>query len=139
MSESDALDRESDHDFEIAAARHFHDGDLLHNSACYPTATHLYGLAAECALKQYLRKLPNKNVKIPWDHIPHIANSVARQINKKKDKKLYDLVTNKNYFIAWQVSDRYLPDSYFNTENCQLYRKQAQRTLAQTGVKRNAR
>ncbi|MEE1808462.1 DUF7008 domain-containing protein [Streptomyces sp. BE133] len=44
---------QEDH-FASAATRHFHDGDYLRKGSRLPSADHLYGFAAECAVKSLL-------------------------------------------------------------------------------------
>ena len=44
--------------FDVAAVRHFRDGDFLREQQCLDNADQLFGFAAECAIKSALVTLP---------------------------------------------------------------------------------
>ncbi|MCX5342983.1 hypothetical protein [Streptomyces atratus] len=52
---------QEDH-FASAATRHFHDGDYLRKGSRLPSADHLYGFAAECAVKSLLLRFTDVTI-----------------------------------------------------------------------------
>jgi hypothetical protein len=61
-------------DFADAAVRHWDDAEALFSDLRLPNADHLYGLAAECALKAVMKALgmPVDSVGKPIGHATHI-------------------------------------------------------------------
>ncbi|MGC9442350.1 hypothetical protein [Streptomyces sp. WG5] len=62
--------------FAKAAKRHFEDADYVHRDSRLPTADHLYGFAAECAVKSLLLRFtdvemgPSNKPEIPHPSTP---------------------------------------------------------------------
>lgn len=57
--------------FADAAKRHFRDADYLRNDSRLPSADHLYGFAAECAVKSLLLRFTEVTMGSPKPEAPH--------------------------------------------------------------------
>ncbi|MCQ9707396.1 hypothetical protein ACRWOO_00515 [Streptomyces sp. NEAU-PBA10] len=117
--------------FASAATRHFRDGDYLREGSCLPSADHLYGFAAECAVKSLLlrftevstgplegEKRPSKrprakhpeepNRTILFGHVNELVGQVGLFARGRSGAPLHALVAGDlRVFEKWDVSDRY--------------------------------
>jgi hypothetical protein len=115
--------------FPQAARRLFEDGELLRNNQRFATACHLYGLAAECALKACMKGVPGNSRQLPYRHLPEIANDARRWLTSKRHKGLLQLLGNVEYMRGWDVQNRYWSIDYFTEGDCVRFRDHARRTL----------
>lgn len=114
-------------DFKNATVRHSKDADLLFDKKRYANADHLYGLAAECALK---------GVMVGLDHsiVEPLTGDLKNKPDKKHIDKLWDhfrfFIQNRNApiylnclsnpnnpFSNWKVDDRYKSERLFIKAN----------------------
>ena len=105
--------------YQVAAHRHFRDGEFLQESRRMPSADHLYGLSAECSLKaimvglgaQTLRNgdLADRehrlHINVLWDYFQTFAHGrqAARYLSK---------LPPENPFVDWEVDQRYADDNH---------------------------
>ena len=108
--------------------RLFNDGKLLHDSKKFATACHLYGLAAECAIKAFLENQTNCT-KIPFKHLPDLVDDAKRLLSGRVQAHLFNLISSPNYFDGWKVENRYWAVHCFDQQKANLYKVQSQRTV----------
>ena len=113
-----------------AARRLFEDGEVLHRDERLATACHLYGLAAECALKACMTMLPGSSRQLPYSHLPDIANDARRWLKSKKYRGLLLLLGKLDYMQGWDVQNRYWSTDRFTEVDCDRFRDHARRTLS---------
>lgn len=125
-------------DFKNAYERHQKDANSLFDNKRYANADHLYGLAAECALKAIMMGLD-----------PCIANNKG-DLNDPKDKKhinfLWDhfklfiqgrsassylaYVSMKNPFNKWSIEARYAHQKFFTKIEVESHKTAVNNTIA---------
>jgi hypothetical protein len=113
-------------DFKNAYARHQKDANHLFDNKRYANADHLYGLAAECALKAVMiglePSLVNKNgdlldkgnkihIDKLWGHFRIFLQG------RTASSYLAHISSNKNPFSNWNVNDRYAHEKRFTKNN----------------------
>ncbi|WP_406478458.1 hypothetical protein [Streptomyces sp. NBC_01615] len=129
MPDENADDEVSvEYQYACAAARHFHDAVYLHDDQRLPTADHLFGFAAECAVKSLLLRFttevsmtngkgqpsdkpwwynPDKN-KMEWlGHIDHVLQTVSLLTHGRNSPELLQAMDRLSDFASWNVADRY--------------------------------
>ena len=126
--------------FYEAFLRHANDADLLMASERWANADHLFGLAAECALKAILLQqgipscenllqqgIPScengdickdKNYKKYRKHI----NDIWDQYQNYMQTRLCYLISEENPFKDWNIADRYAPNGAITKETAQNHR-----------------
>jgi hypothetical protein len=107
-------------DFSAAARRHYDDAEHLLSNNRLPSADHLAGLAAECALKAILLRflgaslgpsgkpistINSKNV--PHGHLPTLWANLPLVATGRSGAQFAALINRANPFGAWDVADRY--------------------------------
>lgn len=60
-----------------AALRWLRDGDCLLRAHRHGGASHAYGLAAECALKYAMDRIPGGQRQLPRRHLPELIDDVS--------------------------------------------------------------
>ena len=116
-----------------AALRCFQDGNTLYGQQRYPNASHLFGLAAECALKVLLSNLPGVD-EAPHTHLPQLRDDVLRMLSRRSNNGVRQLVGKSNYMDQWDIANRYWPAEAFGKTSCEIHRNHSRRTLYATGV-----
>jgi hypothetical protein len=99
-------------DFHNSAHRHYRCGDILCDRSEHAEADHLYGLAAECALKRILeqaglRKNDGKDLKV---HVNKLWSETISRLADQKYTLLISYLSQGNKFSDWDISRRYHPD-----------------------------
>jgi hypothetical protein len=111
-----------------AAQRTFRDAAILEKADRLASADHLFGLAAECALKAILAGLgviprQGKPPK-PYDvHMPKIWEQFSAYVSGRSDYSLPD----ENPFEVWQIDHRYEADETFTVARVQKHKAGARR------------
>ncbi|MDD5034332.1 MAG: hypothetical protein PHE55_06200 [Methylococcaceae bacterium] len=117
-----------DENFTQAALRHWRDAELLKDQNRVENADQLYGIAAECAIKQALLHLPafatRGALQEPYkEHIDVLWNRVGHQSLQKDYPGLLAFVKNGGKpFDDWKVAQRYCADNGIPLENVQAHR-----------------
>lgn len=125
--------------YDEAAQRHWRDAEWLSGAQRTENADQLYGLAAECAVKAVLSKLPGcssggelalgyrKHIDELWDRIP--LQGVA-----KLAPTLQSLVQAGNPFQDWRVEQRYAGDGIVSSSSMASHRQATKRLLGACGL-----
>jgi hypothetical protein len=104
--------------YQIAAARCWTDGETLFAAGRLGTPDHLYGLAAECALKAILHGIgviPPAAERPPHPYKEHIDKLWDEYESTVAGRALASLqVSQPSPFLGWRVSDRYAGDATFS-------------------------
>jgi hypothetical protein len=126
-------------DYTAAATRHFRDATLLEGRRCVANADHLFGLAAECAIKRALVEFPgflaagrlalayHKHVDYLWDSVP--VHGIQRRY-----PSLVVLLKGWRPFDDWSADQRYGPDGVVTGEAIGRHRRAAARILGSVGL-----
>ena len=122
-------------DFAEAGLRLFKDGDHLFNEGRYGTATHLFGLSAECALKACMQNFLSASRTLPRCHLPELADHARLWFKGRRRNAIGLLLKKADYMAGWIIDNRYWPNSAFSRDQCVLCRDHSRRTLY--AVKRN--
>lgn len=104
-------------DFHNAFKRHQNDAGLLWDNHRKANADHLYGLAAECALKALLLK-QGVELKRCKEHINKLWDIY---ISFMQTRKTYS-ISEENPFADWNVSQRYDNEDSITMEVVQKHR-----------------
>lgn len=110
-----------------AHERHLNDANFLYEDSRYANAGQLYGLAAECGLKELMIKFgmplnngsPQQNadrvhVDRVWQRYQSYQNSAANGVNFS--------LTIVNPFTGWGIHQRYWQNSCFNQATVEGYK-----------------
>jgi len=117
-----------DENFTQAALRHWRDAELLKDQNRVENADHLYGIAAECAIKQALLHLPafaNQGTlqESYMQHIDVLWNKVGHQSLQRIYPGLLAYLKNGGKpFDDWKVAQRYSADNVISPEKMQAHR-----------------
>ncbi|MFV0135027.1 hypothetical protein ACLGIH_17690 [Streptomyces sp. HMX87] len=141
---------QEDH-FAKAAKRHFDDADYVHRDSRLPTADHLYGFAAECAVKSLLLRFtdvrmgPSNKPEIahpepPEDepgrtlqfgHVNELIREIKLLARGRGGAPLHTaLDSDLRVFRRWHVSTRYSDGTYAQAEMVERRRGAARRILS---------
>jgi len=95
------------------------DGDRLFSAQRYPSADHLAGFAAECALKVILLQFlgatlengkPVSDIggrKLSHSHLPRLWDNLSLVVSGRGGANFVALISKPNPFAHWKVEDRY--------------------------------
>ena len=117
-----------------AALRHWRDAELLKLEGRIDNADHLYGFAAECALKVVLLTLPNCSSKGVLnygykEHIRELWDKMPVQSIAKPFPGLIPILRLANPFHGWDISQRYSPDESVLPNTLESHRTFTKRLL----------
>ena len=121
-------------DFRAAARRWYRDGCHLLQDDRYPGASHAFGLAAECALKHSMERLPGAQRELPRRHLPELLNDARLWLSGRRHRGLTQLLGWRDYMHGWRMDTRYWADDCSDAQGCRLFRDHARRTLQAAGV-----
>lgn len=123
-----------------AALRHWRDAELLYAKQRLDKADQLYGLAAECAVKVVLSRLPgccatdgrlNKGYLI---HIDALWEKLPLQNLSKFAPGLASTAQLANPFLGWTIEQRYAGDGSIPSATIEKHRATARRVLGACGL-----
>lgn len=122
-----------------AALRHWHDAQLLEEENRVENADHLYGFAAECAIKKVLVVLPAFSTtgmleKTYKEHVNTLWGRVNYQSLQKTYPILSALLKSTNPFSDWHVKQRYAADREISKAAMELHKKSAIRLLGSVNL-----
>jgi hypothetical protein len=123
--------------YDQAAIRHYKDGELLASTSRLENADHLFGLAAECAIKVALaHSISQKAIsQVPYVHINQgLWGAALLQIQAKRFPGLALLLKGNNPFSDWDVGQRYFGDGVVKQPTIDNHRKAARRLLGAVGL-----
>ncbi|QVL47243.1 MAG: SAM-dependent methyltransferase [Thiocapsa sp.] len=122
-------------DFKDAAHRHWEDAELLGSRGRWPNADHLYGFAAECALKAVMVGLGMQlgpDGKPPKPHAVHIHqlwDQFLTFANGKRQAGYAAMLQQSNPFSTWHESQRYWDSTGIGSADANAHRAGASQTL----------
>lgn len=119
----------AEQNFQEAGRRLYNDADCLLNKQRHATASHLFGLAAECALKVCMDHVPGGDRELPKKHLPGLLNDAKTWLKGRKRRHLFQVINHPDYMHGWHISNRYWPSSEFTEEKCRKYRHDAYQAL----------
>lgn len=115
-----------------AAIRHFVDGDTLRAAMRSANADHLYGLAAECALKAVMVGLGMQvtNKGAPRDHahkvhMPELWMAFQSFAEGRLASRYLEPLSHRNPFDDWKVDQRYWASSAISAASAKNHRDAA--------------
>jgi hypothetical protein len=125
--------------YDVAALRHWVDGNLLETSGRVPNADHLYGFAAECAIKSALATLlpaaaTGQLERRYREHIDKLWALVLLQNIQRRFPALHAILRTPNAFHDWSTHHRYTDGSPVTPQMIARHRKASQRLLAAVGL-----
>lgn len=97
------------HDYADAAERHFLSADAVHSE--HPaTASHCYGIAAECVLKALMSNLQPQVNRVSRNHIGASlwAEFANHQVLQTHPSRVAAATKHQGGFSGWDVGQRYL-------------------------------
>lgn len=96
------------HDYADAAERHFLSADAIH--AAHPaTASHCYGIAAECVLKALMSNLHSQVNRVSGKHIGASlwAEFANHQTLQTHPSRVAGAIKYQSGFNGWDIGQRY--------------------------------
>ncbi|MGW0959411.1 hypothetical protein ACWD4K_10315 [Streptomyces gelaticus] len=141
--------------FASAAERHFHDGDYLRKGSRLPSADHLYGFAAECAVKSLLLRFTDVTIGplegegeekpsakprvrhpedseriIEFGHVNELVREIKLFASGRSGAPLHALLdSDLRVFKKWNVKYRYYDGRWAQAEVVDKRRDAAHRIL----------
>lgn len=118
-------------DLPDAARRHQHCADMLHDAEP-AEAGYLYGLAAECAVKQVATMVPClRRDDILYAHFPDLRRLVLDHAAGREAQRLLRLISDPSgYLGGWHVSMRYANRRAVNVDLTEAWRRHATSALS---------
>lgn len=119
---------------EKAAQRHFDAGEhLFQHTHRKDVAGYLFGLSAECAIKEIISKL---GMRLPLDrrsdpvfaHFPHLKRLLRNHVKGRNGQVLTQFITDR-YMQEWDIVMRYAPPQEIPQERVALWREHAREAV----------
>lgn len=120
--------------FEEAACRWLNAGKTLVHESSFGSASHAFGLAAECAIKHAMIRYCRGTQNLPRRHLPELIDDAKRLFGGRANAGLFQLVNSADYMQNWVIENRYWADNIFNDASCVRFQDHARRTLAAAGL-----
>lgn len=125
-------------DFRDAAERHWGDAEYLFADTRLANADHLFGLAAECALKAVMQALGmalgSSGAPVDQQYRVHINRLwdefVSFASGRSGGKYAAALIASANLFANWDVNQRYEHRSQFMQVDVQRHQQGAKHTMS---------
>lgn len=117
-----------------AALRHWNDAQILEEKNSLGNADHLFGFAAECAIKTVLVKLPafSNNGVLDTAYKEHV-NTLWGKVNHQSLHKTYPTLVaflkSTNNFSDWNVNQRYSANGEITKSVVELHKNSAKRLI----------
>ena len=100
-------------------------------------ASHLVGLAAECAIKHRIESLRPAQ-RAPHAHFPGIIEIAKKHIERRRDFALNALLRLPNLMAGWMISLRYEGDDVVGQNEYDLWHQHTIRLVHAAGLRRRA-
>jgi hypothetical protein len=124
--------------FQDASLRHYEDAQILADQARFDNASHLIGIAAECALKARIELEGLNSDKV---HLPAIVKSYRVTMKGRQRAALNeaaDLLSGPESFATWDISDRYRATGYITEVMWEQRRRKTGVLFAALGMRKKA-
>lgn len=117
-------------DFPDAANRHWQDAEMLYSDSRLATADHLFGVAAECAIKSIMVAQAGtpRLAKRYWTHMPGIWDEFSAYC-PPTGSNAYATSLPPNPFASWDIGDRYGAESAFPMTRVETHRNGAKAAM----------
>lgn len=123
--------------FDEAAVRHYKDGGYLVDASRLENGDQLFGLAAECAIKEALSYSISKGTlaKLPHVHVDEgLWEMASLQLEPKRFPGLAALLKAANPFHDWAISQRYQGAGCVSKDTAERHRAAARRVIGAVGL-----
>lgn len=126
--------------YDVAALRHYRDGEVLRESRRIANADQLFGFAAECAIKSALVSLPGRTDRSALagshhKHVDQLWDRVRLQSIQRRCPRLVAVLRGlPQVFADWSTDQRYGPDEAVADEAMERHRRAAARALGSVGL-----
>lgn len=111
-----------------AAQRLHKDANTLYDHERFATASHLYGLSAECSIKAFMQQQPGQE-RVPFKHLPELLDDAKRLMSGRRRSHLVNLISQPNYMAGWQIGNRYWADQHFSQQQCRQFKCDSENTV----------
>lgn len=123
-------------DYAEAAVRHYRDAESLAAAGRYDNAGHLVGFAAECAIKNAIRKIERKPNAFIEGHFPEPLIAFRQAVERSRTSgPMLALSRDRAYFRGWSVNDRYLSDDHVTPAQYETWKDSAQKAFRLTQLR----
>lgn len=121
---------------ENAALRHYEAGECLYsNSHRQDVAGYLYGIAAECAIKELMRRsgmrpneLENRKGDPFFAHFPELKTLLCNRIYGRNSHVIQRFI-DASFMHEWDIKMRYAPASDIQARKVERWREQARQAI----------
>ncbi len=114
--------------FALAGKRLHDDASVLFGRQRYGTASHLFGLSAECSIKAFMVQQPGQQ-NAPRKHIPELLDDAKRLLSGRSRSHLLNLISSPDYMAGWEIGNRYWSDAQFNHDQCKKLKVDSEKAL----------
>lgn len=118
-----------EHNLPKAANRHREAADELEKGSRRDVAGYLYGIAAECAVKQMALRLPmpagKSRNEIFYEHFPNLRTLLRESLQGRSGLPLLRIVENDSFMNRWDITMRYADAAQIRAEWIDSWRDQA--------------
>lgn len=126
------------HKLPDAARRHLQAADLLDSGHRRDVAGYLYGIAAECAIKEMMvpLSLPAEHDKneIFHAHFPELRTMLRDALKGRRVKPLMTFILDDRFMNNWNVKMRYADSTQIREEWVNSWRDQARAAVGAMGT-----
>jgi hypothetical protein len=126
------------HKMPEAAYRHLQAADLLEPGHRRDVAGYLYGIAAECAVKQMTKaiSLPAEHDKnaIFYAHFPELRTLLRDALKGRNVKPLSVFIFNDAFMNNWEIAMRYADSRQIRPEWVSAWQQQARAAVNAMGT-----
>ncbi len=92
----------------------------------HQVAGYLYGLAAECAVKEVARQVPcTRTDEILYAHFPELRNLILDVAQGRAADRLRRVVEHGSFLSEWTIKVRYAPNSEVTQKQVDRWKKDA--------------
>lgn len=123
------------HDMRVAANRNFAAATALKATHRKDVAGYLFGIAAECAVKQIMlsinmRPAPNKQRDPFFAHFEELKTLLRDRLHGRNSSRLSQLINSNQYMQYWDVTMRYAHCSEIKDEWIERWCEDAKKAIA---------
>ena len=95
-------------DMKAAARRLLEAARTLHPGARSDVAAYLFGLAAECALKEVAQSIPEaRRDEVMYAHFPVLRTLLRDLVQGRRGQPLLRLIDSDDFLNQWEITIRY--------------------------------
>lgn len=125
-------------DLPKAARRHIQAADILNGGHRRDVAGYLYGIAAECAIKQLTIPIPmapqHDKKAILYSHFPELRTRLRDAISGRNTSTLARFIYNDAFLNNWDIGMRYSNGTQIRSEWIDTWAQQANAVVSAMGT-----